>query len=191
MSVSASQVRKIMRASAWARSIATVAMVWMAFAWGIGLLGAAGVFPKLQDTIDRHFFPITELDSWPFRIWAMLVVLGYAALWVGSTWLLRSLFSNFARGEIFCEANVRRIRGLGWLLIGGGLFIWLLPLANALIFRALGHYGTAYHPQGAASDGFTAIYYGGIVIFLSWIMAVGLGVREDAEELRRDADLVI
>ena len=39
--------------------------------------------------------------------------------------------------------------------------------------------------------GLGQIVSGGLYILLSWIMAVGLGVREDAEELRRDAELVI
>jgi hypothetical protein len=40
-------------------------------------------------------------------------------------------------------------------------------------------------------DGIAPFAYGALMILLSWIMAVGLGVREDAEKLRHDAELVI
>jgi hypothetical protein len=46
-------------------------------------------------------------------------------------------------------------------------------------------------PSGLGFDAIDPFAYGALMILLSWIMAVGLGVREDADELRRDAELVI
>ncbi len=192
MSVSASQVQKIMRASVWAKNIATGLMILTAPLWGIGLLVSAGaIHPNISITIDRNIFPMSAFESWPLKFWAMLNLLVFAAVYLGSIYLLRCVFSNLARGEIFCAANVRHMRGLGMLMIAGGVLAWLLPVVNPAIFAMVGYDSIMYRPKLLFPGGFKQIYYGGIVILLSWIMDVGLGVREDAEDLKRDTELVI
>jgi hypothetical protein len=86
---------------------------------------------------------------------------------------------------------VRRIRNLGWLAIAIGIFYWLIPLTNAAYFMLAGHADITFRDESTLFVGIGQIVSGGLYILLSWIMAVGLGVREDAEELRRDAELVI
>jgi hypothetical protein len=54
-----------------------------------------------------------------------------------------------------------------------------------------GHDDITFRNEPALSTGLGQIVNGGLYLLLSWIMAVGLGVREDADELQRDAELVI
>jgi len=192
MSVSASQVQKIMRASVWARNITTafitvvvLGLMFLLFRFAHGDSGGLKVF------VGPYIFPEAALEPWSARLYAMLMLLISGALAMASLLLIRSVFADLARGNIFCDANVRRIRNLGWLTIAGGVVYWLIPVANAAYFMLTGHDDITYRDEPPLFSGLGQIVNGGLYLLLSWIMAVGLGVREDAEELRRDAELVI
>jgi hypothetical protein len=105
--------------------------------------------------------------------------------------LVRGVFTDLARANIFCEANVRRIRSLGWLTIAGGFGCWLIPFANGAYVMLTGRDDLTFGNEPTFFAGLGQIVNGGLFVLLCWIMAVGLGVREDAEELQRDAELVI
>jgi hypothetical protein len=142
-------------------------------------------------TIGHNVFPAAALQPWHVKVWVLAVFVIVAALALTFVSLLRSIFSNLARGEIFCHPNVRHIRGLGLLLIAGGILQWVVPVATAAYLVSMGHDDIAFAGSVYTFDGLGPFAQGALMILLSWIMAVGLGVREDAEELRRDAELVI
>jgi hypothetical protein len=179
MNVTTNQVQRVMRASVWARRVTSGVMALMVaglafvvfFVFAAPVAGGSG-----KVTIGNYVFTTVALQSSHVKFWVMLVLAIVAALALTFVYLLRSIFSNLSRGEIFCDPNVRHIRRLGLLLIAGGVLQWLLPVATAVFFRNVG---------------FAPFAYGALMILLSWIMAVGLGVREDAEKLRHDAELVI
>ena len=192
MSVSASQVRKIMRASVWARNITSClvafALVGVTF---MCVLVAMGGAPGQKIVVGSYIFSQAAIEPWSARVYVMLFVAIAGAMAIASLFLIRSVFEDLARGNIFCEANVRRIRNLGWLAIAIGIGAWLLPFTNAAYFMLTGHAGITFASEPPFFSGLGQIVSGGLYLLLSWIMAVGLGVREDAEELRRDAELVI
>jgi hypothetical protein len=101
------------------------------------------------------------------------------------------VFANLAQGNIFCEANVRHIRNLGWLTIAGGILCWLIPVADAAYFTLTHNHGITFQDPSTLLTGLAQILNGALFLLASWIMAVGLGVREDAEALQHDAELVI
>ena len=192
MSVSASVVRKIMRGSVWARNITDcfVAFELVAVLFTFVLVALGGIQGQ-KIFLGPYVMLPAALGPWSTRVYVMLLLLIAGAIWVGSLYLVRSVFADLARGNIFCEANVRRIRNLGWLSIASGIFGWLAVFANAAFFMLAGHHGVAFQDQPPLVGGLGPIVNGGLFILLSWIMAVGLGVREDAEELQRDAELVV
>lgn len=193
MSVTTNQVQKVMKASVWGRRISTVVIFMMIAALVISLFVVITGRPysNFKFSIGAYVFSHETLQSPAVKIWIVTYTMLVATLAVGFVYLLRSVFANLARGEVFCEANVRAIRNMGLLIIWGGLLTWIAPLANATIFMFAGHDGIAFRDVKIGTDGLAPFAYGGMLILLSWIMAVGLGVREDAEELRRDAELVI
>lgn len=193
MSVTTEQVHKVMRASAWARAISTFVIATMFAALTVAMFSLlAGMpAPNFRFSISAYVFSHESLQSLPVKIYVVAFTLLVAALAIGFVYLLRRVFANLARGDIFCDANVRNIRHMGTLMIVGGLLAWIAPLVNATIFRVVGHEGIEYRDVPIVTSGLAPFAYGGMLILLSWIMAVGLGVREDAEELRRDAELVI
>lgn len=193
MSVTTDQVQRVMRASAWARAISTFVIVTMLAALTVAMFSLlTGVpTPNFRFSISAYVFSHESLRSLPVKIYIVAFTLVVAAVAIGFVYLLRRVFANLARGEIFCVANVRNIRHMGTVMIVGGLLSWVAPLVNATIFMIVGHEGIEYRDVPMISSGLAPFAYGGMLILLSWIMAVGLGVREDADELRRDAELVI
>ena len=195
MSVSANQVQKIIRLSVWARNITACLIALLIVGVGVAamfiLFGIAGGTEKLTVSVGPYTFPAAALKPWSARLYVVVMLLIGGALALTSLFLIRAVFADLARGNIFCDANVRRIRNLGWLTIAVGAFYWLMPLANAAYFMVAGHADITYRDEPTLFTGLGEIINGALLLLLSWIMAVGLGVREDAEELRRDAELVI
>jgi hypothetical protein len=197
MSVTTNQVQRVMRASVWARRVATgvMAVMVVGLVWAAFVVLSASSTGRGKVTIAQFVFTSSALESWAVKFWVLLVLSIIAALGLTFLYLLRSIFSNLARGEIFCATNVRHIRSLGLLVIAGGALQWLATIATATYFMFAG-YDKISSRQATGDtmfgfDGIAPFAYGALMILLSWIMAVGLGVREDAEKLRHDAELVI
>jgi hypothetical protein len=192
MSVSASVVRKIMRGSVWAR-IVTDCLVGFAVVGVLFncVLMALGGIRGQKVLLGPYVISSAALQPWSTRVYVMLMMSIIGAIWIGSLYMVRSVFADLARGNIFCEANVRRIRNLGWLTIAGGIFGLLLPAANAAYLMVAGEPHVLFENEPPFADGLGQLVNGGLYLLLSWIMAVGLGVREDAEELQREAELVV
>jgi hypothetical protein len=192
MSVSPSLVRKIMRGSVWARNTTSVL-----YAFGlVGLIflcvpvGMGGIAGQ-PVTLGPYVFASAALVPWTARAYVMLMLLAGGALALAALLMIRSVFANLAQGNIFCEANVRHIRNLGWLTIAGGILCWLMPVADGAYFMLTQHQGITFQDPSTLLTGLAQILNGGLFLLASWIMAVGLGVREDVEALQHDAELVI
>ena len=192
MSVTTSQLQKIRTSGVWGRNIASCliafAIVEMTF---MCLLVAKGGVPGQVVSLGPYQFPSSALEPWSGRAYIASMMATFSALAIASLYLIRGVFSDLALGNIFCVANVRRIRSLGWVAIAIGIFYWLLPLTKAAYSLLAGQAHITFRDETTLFVGLGQIVSGGLYILLSWIMAVGLGVREDADELRRDAELVI
>ena len=192
MGVTTSRVQKIMRGSAFARNITSVLIgLWAVVLVFVSITVAMGGIAGQPVGVGPYVFPSAALEPWTARIYIIVMWLAGGGLAMAALLLIRGVFADLARGNIFCDANVRRIRNLGWLTIAGGICQWLIPIANAKYFMLTGHDYLTYRGEPPLFSGLGEIINGGLLILLSWIMAVGLGVREDAEELQRDAELVI
>src|SRR5262245_5742123 len=181
MSVSASQVRKIMRGSTWARNITSCLVAfWSVTVAAICVLVAMGA-PAGKISVGPYILSQAALEPWSARGYVSVMWWIGGALTTISLLLIRGVFADLAQGNIFCEANVRRIRNLGWLTIAGGIGCWLVPVADATYFMLTGHANIQFQdqPQPIVMGGLGQIVSGAVYLLASWIMAVGLGVRED------------
>jgi hypothetical protein len=129
------------------------------------------------------------------RLWAMCVVLSmFGLLFIGLR-LVFVLFGNLERGEIFTETNVRLLRNLAWVALTGAALQGAIPLTSRLLQvwnvlnvaqpRTLGDHSLGLHLVPGSI--ITAL----LLWLASWIMDIGRRTRVEAEQLRRDADLVI
>jgi hypothetical protein len=181
-----------MRGSVWARNATSVVfafgLVTLIFLCVPVLMGGIAGQPV---AVGPYVFASAALGPWTARLYILLVLVVGGGLAMAALLMVRSVFANLAQGDIFCAANVRHIRNLGWLTIAGGILCWLIPVADAAYLMLTDHYGITFQDPPTLVSGLTQILNGGLYLLASWIMAVGLGVREDVEELKHDAELVI
>ncbi len=108
--------------------------------------------------------------------------LSQAALFIAVLWLLRGLARSVREGDPFDAANVRRLRGIGFVLVFGGplveIFNWSvrMQLLDALPPGRFGNIGTAGFglPANMLLAGLGAF-------ILAEVFAHGLRLREDVE----------
>jgi hypothetical protein len=143
--------------------------------------------------VGSHIVAAARFDVPQVKAWLLVLVTMGGFLSIAIVYLLRRLFGNLARGEIFCAGNVENIRRLGHVFLGIGVMQLLIPLAHDLS-RVPGLLESGRVTIQPATNAYMAVApfaVAGIIYLVSWIMRVGLGVSEEANELRRDAELVV
>ena len=190
MAVSSPQVQKLRRGAAFARGACSLLLLVMVA--GVLFASYSVVTPTTWHSTRYSVggFVIEASDMANPRTQAWLLANFWALFAIGSAcvWRLRRLFVDLARGEIFTRTNVLTLRRVAKLIFLAGAY----GFAGPLITRAL------IGPTGASTVGVTSFFLpwqpfatGGLLLLASWIMEVGLGVREDADELRRDVELTV
>jgi hypothetical protein len=193
--VTANQVRKVQKYSAVARGVCTVVIAALvaSLLLVIKLIVTGPHSDGSAFTIGPRVFPGSEIDGVGVKAWLLVMVAFGASLAGIIVYLLRRIFANMARGEIFNAHNIRHVRQLGGALVAIGVLNIVIPVADAVL-GARGLLGAA-NANGKFSvdlmDTLAPFAVAGIIYLASWIMLVGLGVSEEAAELRRDADLVV
>ncbi len=108
--------------------------------------------------------------------------LGPTALFIAGLWLLRGFMRSVMRGDPFGSDNVRRLRGLGFILVAGAPLVELLNYAlRSSLYNELPPFpdvdlGVAGYtlPAGALLAGLGAF-------ILSEVFAYGVRLRDDVE----------
>ena len=133
------------------------------------------------------------LTTLQYKVSAFLVVGVVTSVWLSAVYQLYRLFGNLAAGAIYTSENVRIVRyvGLLWLLaavlgivipaallVARGFIDTTVPIDLDLLFPSF-------------SDLIGNFVSAGLILLASWIMDVGLYEKDHADELKRDADLVI
>jgi DUF2975 family protein len=140
----------------------------------------------LPPDVRFHDWPNVDVEISDPSIEVMLlrsaVDLPLIALLIGVLWLLRGVVGSVRAGEPFGEANVRRLRKLGAVLVAGGLAgafvqsllrLWLFNALPPDVTTNLAGRGFEF-PGGAVLAGLGAY-------ILAEAFAYGLRLREDVE----------
>lgn len=129
------------------------------------------------------------LVAWAAVLLASMAIPG----WIGFR-RMYALFDNLRQGRIYTLENVRHIRVLGILGIVLPFVLGAVEVISLEIWKA----GLA--PTGVLKDGkllfgwpasFTPFIWPSLLILASWIMENGRQLRDEAERMRRDAELTI
>lgn len=108
--------------------------------------------------------------------------LGPLVLFVSGLWLLRGFMSSVRQGDPFGPRNVRRLRGLGFILLAGAPLVELL---NYSLRSALFNVLPPFPSVDLGLAGYTlpaAALLGGLGAFiLAEVFACGVRLREDVE----------
>jgi hypothetical protein len=133
------------------------------------------------------------------RIWAFVVVTVVAGLFAWTLLHLYRLFRQLEAGSIYTKQNVYHLRQVGWLSMALAVIQLLLPLLSFMLAE-LGVLADTLVPlvappgNGAplsVGQSFAGVITASLILLASWIMDVGREISDDADAMRREADLVI
>jgi hypothetical protein len=135
---------------------------------------AINFFGLLEKTIQTPEGYI-NLSTVPWTIFSK--ILGFSADILGllpfvlSLFLLKSIFKNYQKGEIFSVVNAINYKKLGWLFLADALII--KSLSNTLIVLAI----TLTNPPGHqyisvqfGTPNLEALFVGALLVIISWVM---------------------
>ena len=94
--------------------------------------------------------------------------------------ILKRLFQNYKKGNIFSFENVQNYKYLGWLLFLDALFV--KPISNMMMVLAATLSNPTGHRYISVSFGtpnLEDLFWGVLVIVISWVMAEGYKLQED------------
>lgn len=137
---------------------------------GLRLNGWPDVHVEIHDPTTKQMLLRSATDFGPL------------ALFIAGLWLLRGFMRSVREGDPFGVANVRRLRGLGFLLVVGAP---LVELINYLVRQALFNEVPAFPSVDLGSAGYAlpaGAMIGGLGAFiLAEVFAYGVRLREDVE----------
>jgi len=195
------QIRNVRKFGSYAHSFSTLAAVllvvyFVVWEWSIasGALSHAfkvglGAYSVMGD----------QLTTIQLKVWAMVVVATGFAIFFAVVFHLRRLFSHLAAGSIYTRENVHTLRRVGILALAMAVLQLVLPMISfalvetGFIDRTL---VTVSEPGGGqifllGPPSLSAFVMAALVLLASWIMDVGRQTADDADTMRREADLVI
>src|SRR6185295_5476377 len=149
--------------------------------------------------LGAYMFTGDHMTTPELKAWACVVVTTVFAFLLAIVLQLQRLFGRLAAGSIYTRENVRGLRRVGLLALALGVFQLLLPLFSqglvdaGVIDRALVAFAeptdrSIFLVGPASLSGFIMA---SLVLLASWIMDVGRQTADEADGMRRDADLVI
>jgi hypothetical protein len=135
----------------------------------------------------------SALTPLQFNVWAFLLLSGVLGIWLGILRQLERLFGNLAAGEIYTSENVHRLRTIGILCLAWASLDIMIPATHVAALSMIGaalpmDLGRFFPSMSALLSSFIAP---ALVLFISWVMDIGLYEKEHADALERDAELVI
>jgi hypothetical protein len=165
--------------------------------------------PRLADTNVRLGTNIIvnsdQLVTVSSKIWAFVVATVVLGLLLWMLFHLYRLFKQLEAGSIYTKQNVYHLRQVGWLSMALAVIQLVLPLVS-LGLAQIGFIDSTFVTFAAPADGSAAPASGAatftgqslaglitasLILLASWIMDVGQQISDDAEAMRREADLVI
>jgi hypothetical protein len=191
---------KVQRFGRVARNACTALLAFVALLaapYGIFTVVTASNSTRLDLDLGLLAFRGDHIDSLSVKTWLIAIFSSVLLIFLRSLWLIRRVFGNLARGQIYTRGNVRLLHALGLLMmIGACLPAIVLPVDILLTETQMISVPTTSHftlsvSSGALMAALSTFATAGIVILISWIMDIGLAVSEEADELRRDSELVV
>ncbi len=172
--------------------------IYMIYIWGVILAGPWIRADGPMIGFGAYYVTGTQLISMPIKAWALIVFTTGVVVSACTLYQLYCLFDRLADGAIYTKQTVWHLRQLGWLAIVATVVHLILPPISLLLVdtgfidRAL---VTFVDPDLGTRPWFSASLGGfatGLLILLaSWILDVARQTAEDAEAMRREAELVI
>lgn len=136
-----------------------------------------------------------QLTTAPIKVWLFIVVTLVLGLFGWTLFHLHRLFKQLEAGSIYTQQNVYHLRQVGLLSMALAVIQLILPLLSFALVE-IGFIDRALVTGSGNALVFGTSSFGGLItasliLLASWIMDVGRQISDDAEAMRREADLVI
>lgn len=142
-------------------------------------------WPNFMPTVITPEGPVNLANvPWSFRskmIGFLSSLISLVPLYI-SLFSLRSIFRNYKVGDIFTSVNARHYRLMGGLFFLNALLI--KPLSEMLMILSVTLHnppGHRYISLGFGTPNLESMFYGAIIIVISWIMLEAAKLREDQD----------
>ena len=192
---SSAQIGKIRTFGRYAQATCAVAFIVLAVAGPVTVVLAlsASDWSLTEARGLGRYFTVGEPEPVSLAVWSILDAALMFAICCAAVGYLYSLFGALGRGAIYTLDNVRRIRRIGQLAVALGALQIFVPVVTIVLIKV------GLFPEPAAwavdadygPDTLLLLVAGSLVLLVSWIMEVGRRSAEDAELLRREAELVV
>ena len=193
-----SKIRKV-------RQFGRIARVVCATIFGFGLVSTVGMllvivlgpFPgtNIKIGLGPDFYTVSKalLTTLQFKVTMFLALGVVSGVWLSAAYQLYLVFGNLAAGAIYTPENVRRVRYVGLLMLLLAALGIVIPAAFVV---AIGFIDASVPADldvlfPSMSQLIGNFVSAGLILLASWIMDVGLYEKDHADELKREADLVI
>ena len=146
------------------------------------------------------FFSVSsdQLATVSSRIWPFVMVTVFVGLFAWTLFHVHRLFKQLEAGSIYTKQNVYHLRQVGVASMTLAVIQFLLPLISfglaelGFIDRNLVTFVSSVNGAPVlVGQSVGGLITASLILLASWIMDVGRQVSDDAEAMRRDADLVI
>ena len=184
------EILKVQKFSRYARAICLALMA---------LIGIGTILLFIARTRDvavnmgPYAVPHDQLGTVP-RIYLLICFAVVLAIVLKGLFHLYSLFNNFARGGIYTAQNVRHIRQVGLLTLAWAVLEILMPVGSMILLQ-LGLVDRAFVTMRTqlifGSSNIPSFVSAGLILLASWVMEVGRKTQDEAEHMRREAELVV
>lgn len=191
----ADQIRKVQSFSRYARLFCMLFLVMLGImcAWTIGNI----VFGPGSSTFKVDFGPYfvrgDQLTTFGVKAAALIGSAIVFVILIKGVIHLHLLFGNLRAGGIYTRENVRHIRQLGVLTLMLAVLQMVLPIVAQLLLMTgvIDEAMVTHQPHLVGTPQLPGLITAGIILLASWIMDIGRKTKEEADELRREAELVV
>ena len=195
------QVRNIRKFGGYAHTVSAIAGAFLVIhfvlsAWII----VSGPTPiSFKVALGAYSVTPDHLSTIQLKTWAFVVVTTVFAILLAVVLHLKRLFSHLAAGSIYTRENVLHLRRVGILALAIAVLQLVLPMISfalvdtGFIDRTL----VTFAEPGSGGifllgpSSLSGFFMAALVLLASWIMDVGRQTADDADAMRREADLVI
>ena len=168
------QIRNIRKFGGYAHSVSALAGAFLVMNFVISVWVILSAPSSISFKVALGAYSVTpdHLSTIQLKTWAFAVVTTVFAILLAVVLHLKRLFSHLAAGSIYTRENVFHLRRVGILALAMAVLQLALPMISFALVD-------------------TVFIMAALVLLASWIMDVGRQTTDDADAMRREADLVI
>jgi hypothetical protein len=187
------QVRRVRRFSRYARAFCTLTFVFLGLVYLLLVIGVLAGGRGLKVGFGTYTMGTEQLTTIGMKAWAIVFVAVIFGLLFKGLYHLRALFGNFVAGDIYTKETVRHIRNLGWVALAMPLLGGVMVLISWALLKwgFVDEASVTRQTRGLTPASFGSLIAPALILLASWVMDVGRQTQEEAEQLRRDAELVV